>query len=771
MSEQFTSKSSTDDNEYMSENPTINWNLVTNDNIASYKRSLDNFLNNICIIPQICQCRDVHCSDITHISYIDNYCTAIIENCKQAGLSSFPLYKPTVHKSKPKIPEWKTSIEPLRQRSIFWHHLWQDCDKPREGHVASIMRSTRAQYHKAIKEGKKLIKDQKNIELVRQLSCKDYKGFWSMVRNMSKVPTTSTATMDGKCNEHDICSKLAGKYKDIFQSTPTNETILGNIGSSILQNINSYPVEMFKVSANDVSDVVNKLKSNKGDGGFGYNSNHLIYGSECLFMHISNLIELMISHGYTPTILSQSHIISIPKDRRGDLQSSDNYRGISLCNALCKVIDLWILSKCSHLLNSSNMQYAFKPKHSTVMCTTMVKEIISYYNNNQSDVYACLVDASKAFDKVNYGKLFQLLLDKGVPSLIIRLLFENYTDQEIYVKWGRSVSGSFNAKNGVKQGSILSPTLFTIYMDVLLCKLNEHDIGCHIGDKFYGALAYADDLILLCPSVKGLQSMINQCEIFGTEISVTFNDRKTECIKFGNIIKDFPSLYMSGNQLQWRKQVKHLGNILSSDMTDASDISYKRGIFYGNINKLIANLGSIPSSTLDMLFQSYCASFYGSQTWDLTSKYINDIFTAWQKGMRRIWKIPYQTHRCILPYLASIKMHISTQFVFRFIKFYQSMLYNENPYVSFLAIYANFNSRGTLGCNVSYIKHRFNIDIFKSCYNECINEIRQNIDSNNQLNISNAMVLEECCNIRDNILYSYLNKYDIANIIQSLCLD
>ena len=182
-------------------------------------------------------------------------------------------------------------------------------------------------------------------------------------------------------------------------------------------------MDNFYVSADDIRNIIVKLNKNKGDGGIGYNSNHLIFGSQSLFQHIGNLIELMVSHAYTPSLMSQSHIVSIPKDKRGNLQSSDNYRGISLSNALCKVVDLWVLSKCSHLLLSSDMQYAFKINHSTVMCTTMVKKIISYYNSNHSDVYACLVDASKAYDKLNFGKLFQILIDRGIPNLIIRLLF------------------------------------------------------------------------------------------------------------------------------------------------------------------------------------------------------------------------------------------------------------------------------------------------------------------------------------------------------------
>ena len=123
--------------------------------------------------------------------------------------------------------------------------------------------------------------------------------------------------------------------------------------------------------------------------------------------------------------------------------------------------------------------------------------------------------------------------------------------------------------------------------------------------------------------------MINLCESYGKEYNyVTFNERKTECIKFGNNNKSNPTLYMSGSQLQWKNEVKHLGNILNSSTDDSFDINYKRGIFYGNVNKLLANFNTIPSNVLEHLYQTYCCSFYGSQLWDLSSKYMDNIFIA-----------------------------------------------------------------------------------------------------------------------------------------------
>ena len=95
----------------------------------------------------------------------------------------------------------------------------------------------------------------------------------------------------------------------------------------------------------------------------------------------------------------------------------------------------------------------------------ILKEVISFYVNNNSQINCIFLDASKAFDRVEYGKLFQLLIDRNLPSHIIRLLLNMYTDQHVRVLWNGIYSCSFSVMNGVKQGAIISPILFCVYLD------------------------------------------------------------------------------------------------------------------------------------------------------------------------------------------------------------------------------------------------------------------------------------------------------------------
>ena len=144
-----------------------------------------------------------------------------------------------------------------------------------------------------------------------------------------------------------------------------------------------------------------------------------------------------------------------------------------------------------------------------------------------------MLDASKAFDRVAYVKLFRKLIKRGLNPYIVRFLLNMYTQQTIRVKWNGAYSESFNVSNGVRQGGIISPLLFIMYIDELIYKLKLMGIGCHIGRYFCGLLGFADDIMLLCPTLDGLRKMIRVCEDYANDHSILFNGSKSKLLIFG----------------------------------------------------------------------------------------------------------------------------------------------------------------------------------------------------------------------------------------------
>ena len=112
----------------------------------------------------------------------------------------------------------------------------------------------------------------------------------------------------------------------------------------------------------------------------------------------------MLIQGHSPDEFHASVLVSIPKDKRENLLTRFNQRGIALCSALSRVIDYVILEKYSDDLQSSNLQFGYKKDHSTAMCTAVLKEVLSHYNSNGSNVFVCSLD---------------ILLERNLPGVII----------------------------------------------------------------------------------------------------------------------------------------------------------------------------------------------------------------------------------------------------------------------------------------------------------------------------------------------------------------
>ena len=198
----------------------------------------------------------------------------------------------------------------------------------------------------------------------------------------------------------------------------------------------------------------------------------------------------------------------------------------------------------------------------TLINVGLLKEIIDAYRVLNGSVFTCFLDASKAFDRVNHSILFGKLSNRGIPQYVIRILSYWYENQQMCVRWGGTYSTFFSVTNGVRQGSILSPYLFNIYMSTTSVWLLMH-------------IMYADDLVILAPSVSGLSKLLSICEIFGESNDIIFNQKKSASLYLiSKMLKGahLPNVYLNGVQVKQVDSVKYLGHFLTCELSDDIDI-------------------------------------------------------------------------------------------------------------------------------------------------------------------------------------------------------
>jgi len=334
-----------------------------------------------------------------------------------------------------------------------------------------------------------------------------------------------------------------------------------------------------------------------------------------------------------------------------------------------------------------------------------------------------------------------------------------YITQECCVKWDKHRSSSFKVYNGVKQGGVLSPLLFSLYLDDLLLNLAHSGYGCHVGHQFTGALAYADDVVLLSPSLHGLKRMLQICEEYSIEYDIVFNPGKSKMLVF-NGSNEINPLTMNNIVIPLSSSEKHLGNVIGERNADLR-ITKAINELYISCNNIASEFSCVDIKTRYFLFKTYCHTFYGSQLFDYSRDSIEALFTAWRKCVRKVLGLPHRTHCALIPGIIN-DSNISTQLHKRVSRFVMSCSKSTNlcKYMMSLAI----DGSGSVMCrNINYIYNMYNLDKYTQDRSQ-LNSIRELAEtSTNCENIRSFLMY------RDSLPPDSEDYRNITEIITSLC--
>ena len=347
-----------------------------------------------------------------------------------------------------------------------------------------------------------------------------------------------------------------------------------------------------------------------------------------------------------PQACIETILVPIYKNNKSNIHDKNNYRPIALATLTSKLFEYFILQQISPLLTTSSNQFGFKRKHSTDQCVFLYKQAVSYYVNQNSPVFSTFLDASKAFDRVNHKLLFKKLSNRNIPACFVRLLAYWYSTQYMKVRWGNISSSPFTVSNGVRQGGVLSPYLFFLYMDDLSRKLNSVQSGCFVGSSLLNHLMFADDLCAFSPSVKGLQKLVNLCKEYALNNCTIFSNDKTLGMIYQN--KKFkvnvePNIILDGRCIKFVNSVKYLGVLITDDLLDDLDINRHLRYLYcvGNTRRL--KFRNCSSQVKNVLFRSYCMSMYSVHLWcKFKINSLNPVRIAYNNSFRILHNIPRQ---------------------------------------------------------------------------------------------------------------------------------
>jgi len=409
------------------------WANASDDNINQHKANLDKQLINIEMYAEALYCKDFMCTQ--HRKYLESFHDEIISCCINAS-KCIPAKNGVKLSSRKPVAGWKEHVAPYKSEALYWHYMWKQIGSPNSGYLAEIRRRTRYQYHNVLRKVRRKEKELRTLRMAEKFSSADQRGFWTEIKKIKGNSSGFTTSVDGVSGAEAIASLFHDKYEHLYNCVSYDARQMATLKDELCQNIEKHDgsrydgTEVCKehtITFNDVSECVKLLNRGKHDGHRGHFSDHIMNGTTRLYVYLALLFDSMVSHGHVPQYLLLSTLVPIPKNKRKSLNNSDNYRAIALSSVVGKLLDTILLQNCSRVFQTSDRQYGFKQKHSTNQCTFVVNEVIQYYMNNNSNVLMTLLDASKAFDRVHYVKLFKLLISKKICPLVARFLIVLYT--------------------------------------------------------------------------------------------------------------------------------------------------------------------------------------------------------------------------------------------------------------------------------------------------------------------------------------------------------
>jgi hypothetical protein len=478
--------------------------------------------------------------------------------------------------------------------------------------------------------------------------------------------------------------------------------------------------EVMRVTGMKVKQAALQMKSDKSDVTGAFTTDAIINAPDIMFEQLACVYRSRLIHGTVTTTLLACAFLPLLKNALKDPADTSSYRAIAGSSILLKLFDKVVLLLWGHLLSSDSLQFGYKVGTSTTQCSWLVSEVVGHYLRNGTNPILTLLDCSRAFDTCKFDILFTKLINRKVPPIVVRTLLFVYEEQYAWVKWGGARSSIFSIVNGTRQGSILSPALFAVYVDDLIQELRDLDLGCHVAGLFYGVVGFCDDILLLAPTRDSMELMLATCERFAQRNNLQFSTdpnpskSKSKCIfvtgRSSNLAKPVP-LTLCGKDLPWVVSATHLGHELHESGLMDHDARVKRAQFIDKSTEIRETFSFASPVEILRAVKVFAGDLYGAMLWKLSGDLAKQVYHAWNTCIKLAWQVPRATHTYFVERLLNCGLsHVRTDILARYVKYLTSLRSSPSMEVVVLANLVARDVRTTTGANLHYLTEMTGLD-------------------------------------------------------------
>lgn len=619
----------------------ILWNNRNIDQINEYGKYCSKKLNNLYVSSHFVN-RNTYCDNNScdnKCTHIESHKTAInklyndVINILQQGAITSSRYRSGARARARQVPGWNLHVRESHAQARLYYKWWIDSGKPTTGYIYTCMLNSRKKFKSKLKECQLNEEKIKMDILAASRSDKNFVKFWNSTKKLNHKQELPTCV-----NNSQDQAKIANMFANHFKVQPLPVSYEPDTQTEL--HTQHEPIDL---SAKEVASVIRKMKRGKSPGHDGLSVEHILYAGDRIYSVLSNMFNLFVRYNYIPDEMMRTSVVPIIKNKTGDLASLSNYRPISLGTIMGKILERLLQPELTSCIELDDAQFGFRAGVSTESAIFSLKHAVSYYKSRDTSVYACFLDLSRAFDLVNYDILWHKLRRSKVPTQVVDLLGYWYENQINNVRWGDAQSNDFRLDCGVRQGGLTSPDLFNHYINDLIVELRSTNIGCHIGNVCVNNLSYADDMVLLSPSINGLRRLIAICERFSKDHGLKYNVLKTEMVVFraGKGPDVVPPVYLYGSSIRVVKTFKYLGHVLTETLCDDADIERERRALAVRCNMLARRFAHCTREVKLTLFNAFCQTFYTCPLWvNFTKKAYNTLRVQYNDAFRILFRLP-----------------------------------------------------------------------------------------------------------------------------------
>ncbi|BHF58986.1 hypothetical protein SprV_0100194100 [Sparganum proliferum] len=484
----------------------------------------------------------------------------------------------------------------------------------------------------------------------------EWKNFFAAIKAVYGPPTKGSAPLlsaDGVPNRPSAISDAA---VDRLPEVETNVDL--DLPSSLQETIRA----------------VQQLSSGKAPGSDAIPAEVYKHGGPQLMDHLTALFQEMWRQGEVPQDFKDATIVHLYK-RKGNRQVCNNHRGISLLNIAGKIFARILLNRLNTRLEQGLLpesQCGFRRHRGTTDIIFAARQLQEKCQKMRTHLYSTFVDLTKAFDTVNREGLWKILQKFGCPERFTQMVRQLHDGMMARVTDNGAVSEAFAVTNGVKQGCVLAPTLFSLMFSVMLMDAYRDDrpririayrtdghllnqrrmhFQSRVSTTTVHELLFADDCALNTTSEEEMQRSMDLFSATCENFSLVINTQKTVVMHQpppnSATPPNAPQISVNGTQLQVVENFPYLGSTLSRNTKIDDEVANrisKASQAFGRLQSTVWNRHGLQLSTKLKMYKAVILPtlLYGAETWTVYTKQARRLNHFHLSCLRRILRLNWQ---------------------------------------------------------------------------------------------------------------------------------